>query len=349
MTFKVDFLTLLAFLGTFQGILFAVVFWMKNKNISNKLFSLFLLATSIRIAKNVFVHLQELNPGMFQSMEVWRTAVYAGISHQFAIGPLLLFYFRSKLDSKFEWKRSHYFHFIPYFVLIVVTPFINWNFWRYGGLWLSYISILTYFLLTIRCYINGRTNVDGKNVNWLKGLLIVIGVLLFAYSPALFHYIGYVGGAILYAIIVLVSGYYLFVQKDSLSIFRTKYETSSLKQEKVSEIRTALEAEIENSHPYLNPELTLQVLAGSIGVPAHHLSRVINQEFKMSFTDYINSFRLKEAEKRLLDPRNKHLKIAALAFECGFNSVPTFNTFFKKTHRKTPTQFRSEANRSESV
>ncbi len=349
MTFKVDFLTLLAFLGTFQGILFAIVFWLKNKNIANKLFSLFLLVTSIRIAKNIFVHLQQLNPGMFQSMEIWRIAVYAGISHQFAIGPLLLFYFQAKLDRKFEWKAGFYFHFVPYIVLIFITPFISWNFWRYGGLWLSYLSILTYFLWAIHIYVRSYRIVDIGTSTWLRGLLIVIAVLLFAYSPALFHYIGYVGGAILYAIIVFVSGYFILINREALSIFRTKYETSSLKQEMVKEIRKAVEAEMENSQPFLNPELTLQLLASAMKVPAHHLSRVINQEFKVSFADYVNSFRLKEAERRLLDPRNDHLKISALAFECGFNSVPTFNTLFKKTHRKTPSQFRADAKQSESA
>ncbi len=349
MTFNVDFLTLLAFLGTFQGILFAVVFWLKNKNIANKLFSLLLLATSIRIAKNIFVHLQQLNPGMFQSMEFWRMAVYAGISHQFAIGPLLFLYFQSKLESKFGWKKSYYLHFIPYFILIFITPFISWNFWKYGGLWMSYLSILSYFLLTIRTYVKNNDKVDQGTIIWLRGLLIGIAILLFAYSPALFHYIGYVGGAILYAIIVLVSGYFILINKEALSIFRTKYETSSLKKEKVEEIKNAVEAEMESSQPFLNPELTLQVLAASINVPAHHLSRVINQEFKMSFADYVNSFRLKEAERRLLDPRNDHLKISALAFECGFNSVPTFNTLFKKTHRKTPSQFRTDAKHAEST
>ncbi len=343
MTFRIDFLTLLAFLGTFQGILFATVFWLKNKSISNKLFSLFLLATSIRIAKNIFVHLQDLNPGMIQPVELWRAVVYAGISHQFAIGPLLLLYFNAKLNSKFVLQRFHYFHFVPYVTLIFLTPFISWSFWKNGGLWLSYLSILIYFLLTIRAYVRGRSSVDlGTNI-WLRGLLGGIAVLLFAYSPALFHYVGYVGGAILYALIILVSGYFIFIGRDSLSIFRTKYETSSLKDEKVREIQDQLESEMEKTKPYLNPELSLQLLAASIDVPSHHVSRVINQEFKMSFADYINSFRLKEAESRLLDPKNDHLKISALAFECGFNSVPTFNTLFKKVHKMTPSEFRQKS------
>jgi len=340
MTFKVDFLTVVAGLGTFQGLIFAVVFWMKNKNISNKIFALFLLATSIRIAKNIFVHLSDLNPELFQSRVVWQTSVYAGISHQFAIGPLLYFYVLSKLKERFAWKRSFYLHLAPYFVLVIATPFLTWSFWKFGGLWFSYLSILAYFLLSLYTFVRHRIQVDGGTSKWLGGLLAVIFVLLFAYSPALFKYVGYVGGAILYTVAILVSGYFMLVSNGSVPFFRTKYETSSLRSERVGEIKALIETAMKEKRPYLNPELSMVGLAEQISVSSHHLSRVINQEFKSSFTDYINSFRIEEAKKRLMDPAYDHLKLSALAFECGFNSVPTFNTLFMKVYKMTPSEFR---------
>ncbi|MEP1095943.1 MAG: helix-turn-helix domain-containing protein [Cyclobacteriaceae bacterium] len=340
MTFNVDLLTVFAFLGTFQGLIFAVVFWLRNKNVSNKIFGLFLLATSIRIAKNIFVHLSDLNPGLFQSRVVWQTSVYAGISHQFAIGPLLYFYFLSKLKDRFVWKRFFYIHFVPYFVLVASSPFLTWSFWKYGGLWFSYVSILVYFLLSLYAFVKNHALIDRGTSKWLSGLLAVIFVLLFAYSPALFQYVGYVGGAILYAIAILISGYFMLVNKGSVSFFRTKYETSSLRSERVGEIRALIETAMKEKRPYLNPELSMIGLAEQISVSSHHLSRVINQEFKSSFTDYINSFRIEEARKRLTDPAYDHLKLSALAFECGFNSVPTFNTLFKKVYKMTPSEFR---------
>lgn len=346
MTFKVDLLTAVAFLGTFQGLIFAVVFWLRNKNISNKIFALFLLATSIRIAKNIFVHLSDLNPDLFQSRAVWQTSVYAGISHQFAIGPLLYFYFLSKLKAKFVWKKSFYFHFVPYLILLLLCPFLTWGFWKHGGLWLSYISILSYVLLAFYSFVKLRKLIDQGTSTWLSGILIVVFVLLFAYSPALFHYIGYVGGAILYTIAILVSGYFMMVNKGSVSFFRTKYETSSLRSDQVGEIRRLIETTMEEKRLYLNPELTMQGMAEKISVSSHHLSRVVNQEFKCSFADYINSFRIEEARKRLADSAYDHLKLSALAFECGFNSVPTFNTLFKKKYKMTPSEFRQRQKES---
>ncbi len=342
MTFNVDILTLVAVLGTFQGLVFSLVFWIKNKTFSNKLFSLFLFATSFRIAKNILVHLDMLNPELFPNTSIWRTMVYFGLSHQFAIGPLLLLYFQSKLKPKYEWSARQLLHFVPYVILMVISPFITWNFWKWGGLWASYVSILVYFLLSLVVFYQYRYQADRGTNRWLGWLLLIIAMLLIAYSPKLFQYIGYVGGATLYAIAVLGTGYVMLVDKGTISFFRTKYESSALNKDQVAKIKKDLQQLMLNDQPYLDAELTLQSLAKLLGIHPHHLSRVVNQQFKMNFADYINSFRLKEATKRLTDPAHAHLKISALAFDCGFNSVPTFNTLFKKVHKVTPSEFRKQ-------
>jgi len=338
--FNIDIPTLFAFFGTFQGLVFAAIFWLKNRNISNKIFSLLLLATSVRIAKNIFVHLRELNPDLFTWYEVWRTSVYIGISHQFAIGPLFFLYFKAKMDPGFRWDRGYLWHFVPYFLLVVISPFVQWSFWQYGGLWFSYFSILLYYVLAFRIYYRKGKDTDQGTSIWLKGLLWVVAVIMVAYSPVLFHYTGYIGGAVLYALALFSTGYIMLMDKGKVSFFRAKYGTSSLSNTKVREIRSRLEQFMQREKPFTDPELTLQVLAHSIDVLPHHLSRVINQEFKVSFTDYINAFRLKEAVLRLKDPKYDHLKLSALAYDCGFNSVPTFNTLFKKVYKTTPSKFR---------
>lgn len=346
--FNIDTVTLFAFFGTFQGLIFAAIFWYRNKTISNKIFAFLLLATSIRIAKNIFVHLRDLNPEMFSNYELWRIMVYTGLSHQLAIGPLFLFYFHSKLDSKFRWHNSLFWHFLPYTAFIVTGLFVKWEFWKNGGLWTCYVSIFIYYLLAFRGYIKHQHLIDSGTKSWLKGLLLITGILMVAYSPMLFRYIGYAGGGLLYTLAILSTGYIMLTSKGKFSFFRTKYETSSLNQGQASEIRIKLEQVMKDERPYLNPEMTLQKLAESLEIQPHHLSRVINQELKISFADYINTFRLEEATARLKDNKYDHLKISALAYECGFNSVPTFNTLFKKVHKSTPSDYRKKFKSSQS-
>jgi len=340
--FTIDTITLVAFFGTFQALLFAAIFWFRNNNISNRLFSLLLLATSIRIAKNIFVHLRELNPDLFTSYDFWRTSVYIGISHQFAIGPLFLLYFLAKLKPDFKWKQIYLWHFVPYAALTIISPFLRWNFWANGGLWLSYISILTYYLLALWFFRKHQSVIDKGTTQWLKGLLIVVGVLLVSYSPALFHYLGYVGGAFLYAIATIVIAYIMLSGKSKVSFFTAKYESSPLSKSKARKIKEELEQLMQTGKPFIDPELSMQSLADQLNIRPHQLSRVINQELNMTFSEYINKFRLQEIAGKLSNPEFSHYKISALAYDSGFNSVPTLNTLFKKVYKKTPSQFRKD-------
>ena len=54
----------------------------------------------------------------------------------------------------------------------------------------------------------------------------------------------------------------------------------------------------------------------------------------------MNGYRIEEAKKLLLDPKNKNFTILSVGFEAGFNSKTTFNTVFKKFTGLTPTEFR---------
>jgi AraC-like DNA-binding protein len=94
--------------------------------------------------------------------------------------------------------------------------------------------------------------------------------------------------------------------------------------------------------PYLNPELSLQMLANQLDIPPHYLSQVINEQLGQNFFDFINSHRIEEVKARLLDPQYTHLTILAIAFDSGFNSKSAFNSAFKNQTGLTPSQFRTQ-------
>ncbi|MDN5204127.1 helix-turn-helix domain-containing protein [Fulvivirgaceae bacterium BMA10] len=345
--FKVDLITLFAAFGAFNGVLFAVLLWSKKANtLSNKIFATLLFVTSIRIAKNIVVHTKELNPELFSSYELWRFLVNFGISHQFAIGPLFLLYFRSRVQEKFSFRRSYLIHFIPYFVLVLISPIIIWPFWRDGGLWASYISILVYYLISFRTYYDAKQHHKQVNANneavfqWLKRLIWIAGLLMLAYSPALFKYIGYAGGAALYTLGLYVIGMIVFRKNRFESYFKKRYQGSSLKSDDSQRILDRLKQLMEIQMPYTDPQLSLVKLAQLLNVTPHHLSQIINEHLGKSFSDYINYHRIETAKEKLKDPRYKHLKIASIAYESGFNGISTFNTLFKKHTGSTPSEYR---------
>ena len=77
----------------------------------------------------------------------------------------------------------------------------------------------------------------------------------------------------------------------------------------------------EETEGYLNPKLTITILAKKLGTNNHYLSQIINEHFELHFNQYINRLRV-EYLIRILDanPKYKQYHLEALAHECGFTS-----------------------------
>ncbi len=92
----------------------------------------------------------------------------------------------------------------------------------------------------------------------------------------------------------------------------------------------------KEEEPYLNPQLSLKIVADVIGLNTNKMSFLINQAFNANFNDFVNSYRLDHFKSIALDPKNSHLTILGLAYDSGFNSKSVFNTYFKKIEDVTP-------------
>ncbi len=96
---------------------------------------------------------------------------------------------------------------------------------------------------------------------------------------------------------------------------------------------------VEKETTYLNPDLTLKSLAAELKLHPNQLSWLINNEFNKNFNEFINSYRVEAFKRISKDPKNSHITLIGLAYECGFNSKTVFNTFFKKETGMTPMQY----------
>jgi AraC-like DNA-binding protein len=119
-----------------------------------------------------------------------------------------------------------------------------------------------------------------------------------------------------------------------------KYERSTLTPETGERYLKRLLQLMEAEKPYLDAELTVSKLAEKLSVPPPHLSQTINERLNQNFIDFINTYRVEEAKRRLVDPSRRHYSVLAIAEEVGFNSKSSFNSVFKKHTRMTPSEFR---------
>ncbi|MDO7886521.1 helix-turn-helix domain-containing protein [Hymenobacter cheonanensis] len=102
--------------------------------------------------------------------------------------------------------------------------------------------------------------------------------------------------------------------------------------------RDKLLALMATEQPWLEPELTLTELAQRLRTTPNVLSKVINAGCGQNFNDFVNTYRVHEARRKLADPRLAHYSLVGVALESGFNSKSTFNRVFKKLLGQAPSE-----------
>ncbi|WP_408006929.1 helix-turn-helix domain-containing protein [Pseudalkalibacillus sp. A8] len=91
-------------------------------------------------------------------------------------------------------------------------------------------------------------------------------------------------------------------------------------------------------HHEYSEKLTLNYLASKIHINPAYLSRKFQEEVGMGFSEYLNDYRLKEAQKMLIDYPD--LNICTISERCGFNSQHYFSQIFRKMTGQSPRDYR---------
>lgn len=118
----------------------------------------------------------------------------------------------------------------------------------------------------------------------------------------------------------------------------SKYQTSSLKEEAASKYAEQIKEYMISQKPYLKNGLKLVDLSQDLEIPAHHISRVINEKYGQNFHDFVNGYRVEEAKSLMKELKKPTL--LEIAFSAGFNNKTSFNNAFKKFSNSTPFAYR---------
>ena len=105
-------------------------------------------------------------------------------------------------------------------------------------------------------------------------------------------------------------------------------------------IAPKLNACMEKERLYLNPTLSLKEVSLAVGSNMKYLTIYLNHILGVTFYDYINKYRIKEA-CRLMEmmAQEERVNMAEVSRESGFNSISSFNRYFKKMLGITPKEY----------
>jgi AraC-like DNA-binding protein len=293
--------------------------------------------------------------------------------------PLLFLYIKTLISRKSVFSKKELLHFIPFILCAgYLIPYylqsreaklqymISEYYYPSPGRWYYVRSALLilvagFYLVLIVLNIL-RFAREGKGQNSPAGRAILFQIRFFVIG----FLILFVGGVLRYllddtaktnllvplgaSIFIYAIGYLSFKNPEVLTreedepVLVKKYERSSLTAETAERYLKRLLQLMETEKLYLDSGLTISKLAEKLSVPAPHLSQTINERLSQNFIDFINTYRVEEAKRRLLDPAWKHYSVLAIAEEVGFNSKSSFNSVFKKHVRMTPSEFRKASN-----
>ena len=363
---KVGFLDIVHFITAFLLLFFSIFLLSlkKGKRLSNIILAVFLLSKALGIINYMILRFEIENPHIY----------FVLLPFAFLYGPSIYFYTRSLAFRDFAFKRIHVIHLVPllliaiYFTVIYHTQsmaskvkiltdlrdslplqaliiIISLHILIFGYLSASFHILLKY-RRKLKLFYSATEKI---NLSWLNYVLIgysviwaidVTSFLLGRLSlPTFFLNASANVLVFIFANVIVLKG---LKQPEIFNGIeeKQKYRYSRLTQPDKERYMKLLQSHMVDKKPYLDPSLTLNELSRNISISPRDLSQIINESLGINFFDFVNSYRVEEAKRFLMDSSNHNKNILEILFDAGFNTKSVFNRVFKKYTGMTPSEYK---------
>lgn len=366
LTMTLNFFTILTIVSMFLAMILSVFFFVNKKGfiLENKLLALLLTVFNLQIfysfATSAFA---------WQYFLDWHKPLFLIRQTSFLTGPLIYLYVNSFLKRSEIFNVRTFLHFLPFigaiiYLLIFYTGVDRFIIWESIIDLKTTILILThnliYIVLTLLSMKSTTISFRGfyksilisSNNRWLQILLVgfIVIWIVNLNSFALYMIVQRPGWCAYTASIYALTAFlfintimFLLLLKPDVYYIIAKYKSNKLEESVKLEYLQRLNSHMETHKPFLNPDITLEILAAEITVSPRILSQIINEKYRKNFKSFILEYRIKESMKILADEKHSNLTILEVLYQVGFNSKSAFNNQFKLFTNLTPLEYRSRA------
>lgn len=192
-----------------------------------------------------------------------------------------------------------------------------------------FFKIISFTLIVLQIF--GKYNLHSPGKFEINDVFMFLGVLVnfifFIFFPKLLN------GALFESL----DPYYFANQKADEQAERlpTSFEGTSLNKS-LRELQIVMEVEA----PYLKNDFSIKTLASYLNMTERNLSKLIHQNFEMSFPDFVGSWRLNYLKKIIKKEEEKtNLTIEKMAEKSGFGSRQALYKVVQRLHQTTPNKF----------
>lgn len=293
----------------------------------------------------------------------------------YLFAPLSYYYILIVLKKKQNFKLVDLFHILPF--LFIVYRFrqfyllpgdiklMYWtgellppegNFFNYLVALINPVQGLIYtgYILFIISSVNRNIksiHVSEAQLKWLKSFF----TLMLLYYISSFSFINLYFSNILYldfmphvhlgvfAFIIYGIGFVSINNPDRLfpkDIIQLKTKSKTIfTNEQADYYKNLLNELMRNKKYYLKHDLMYSDIATDMGISVRQFSEFLNKVLGVSFSDFINNYRVNEVKDRIGQKTYETNTLFSIALDSGFCSKASFNRIFKKHTGMTPSQY----------
>lgn len=358
--------------GFIQAWIYAFLLWNRSRQ-NGRLSDILLGLVLVGMALNIWEYMLG-----FSGIEIlWRQLNFFPRNFGMAFAPLCYFYFKSQIDKDFRFSKQDIWYFLPFIIHTIYhvgvfsigqdfVKTVEKNF--HEPFFIPQIT--TFFEIALNCYFIYKSfklyneyrkwtkiqfsDTESVSFNWFRNFLIVLVLMFAVYLIKMIIISVYqldfkqdwwdnlVGVALIYY--VSITGYAQAQPNTGLVFREEEFKVENIQKERFNESeldswKLKILKLMEDDKLYLQPELNLSDIANRLKTNISVLSGVVNNAFGKNFNDFVNEYRVKEFQERIVLPENKNITLLGIAFDCGFNSKATFNRSFKKFTGKSPKEF----------
>ncbi len=289
--------------------------------------------------------------------------------YKYLIGVGFYFYIKHQITNRKLITSSEYLLFLPaiiygsirlYWYISIHTGIdkdIFWRVYQTGFFLYNDVSYLLFnlcmMLFAIRFLTKHRQAIKGsiavqKNWQWLYTfswvfIAFILLNLLHQFIAILFNL---QDSAQYYYIILLLNSLYIYwigyigFSKSNL-LFRSFVLKDKEQEALYTTLKNKLDAVMTTKEVFTNKHLKVSDLAILLDIKEKEVSIYIQETYAMSFSDFINSYRIKKVKTLLQSSHVEKYTLVAIAEKAGFSSKSSFNALFKKATGVTPSQFKA--------
>jgi len=198
---------------------------------------------------------------------------------------------------------------------------------------------------------NFYSNLETRSILWVKYMLysiVVASLMSIAFNllgRSFFLDVPYLLliPSLIFSVLLFFIGFQGYMQNHTvydLQLDELQSENMVIKKESTEILKEKLLELFLNEEVYKNPELKITQVSEMLRTNRTYISKLINTEFKCTFSEFVNRYRVEEAKRILYDDTSKDYSLDYVAEKSGFGSMVNFMRVFRDIEGITPGRFR---------